>query len=54
MKLTKKKVTKKNVPPDITALKILMEEESLNVSSMTDEQLLVEYNRLLELIGSKK
>ena len=54
VKLTKKKVTKKNVPPDITALKILMEEESLNVSSMTDEQLLVEYNRLLELIGSKK
>jgi len=54
VKLTKKKVTKKNVPPDITALKILIEEENGGVMSMTDEQLLEEYDRLLELLGSKE
>ena len=54
VKLTKKKVTKKNVPPDITAIKILIEEENGSVESMSDEQLLEEYNRLLELLGSKK
>jgi hypothetical protein len=54
VKLTKKKVTKKNIPPDITALKILIEEENGGVESMTDEQLLEEYDRLLELLSSKE
>ena len=35
IKLSKKKVTKKNVPPDLSAIKILMEEQAfLGVSQM--------------------
>ena len=49
IKLTKKKVTKKNVPPDITAIKLLLEDMP-NISSMTDEELLKEKERLLKLI----
>ncbi len=50
IKLTKKKVTKKNVPPDITALKILMEEGEKAVSSLSDEELEREKKRLLALL----
>ncbi|MBE5753721.1 MAG: hypothetical protein E7340_00090 [Clostridiales bacterium] len=49
VKLAKKKVTKKNVPPDITAIKLLLENQP-NVSSMTDEQLELEKERLLNLL----
>ena len=49
IKLTKKKVTKKNVPPDITAIKLLLEDMP-SISSMTDEELLKEKERLLKLI----
>ena len=34
--LSKKKVTKKNVPPDITALKILLESKEQELNEMTD------------------
>ena len=50
IKLAKKKVTKKNVPPDLTALKILMEEGDDCVESMSDEELEKEKIRLLELL----
>lgn len=50
IKLSKKKVTKKNVPPDLTALKLLMDEDSLPLSSMTDEELQKEKERLLKLL----
>lgn len=50
VKLTKKKVTKKNVPPDITALKLLMENEVKIVSQMSEEELLAERDRLLEIL----
>ncbi len=50
IKLTKKKVTKKNVPPDISAIKILLCEEEKDLSSMTDEQLNAEKERLLKLL----
>ena len=50
IKLTKKKVTKKNVPPDITAIKMLMEKEEVPIEEMTDEQLEQEKTRLLELL----
>ncbi len=50
IKLAKKKVTKKNVPPDLTALKLLIEKQE-SVSSMTDEQLSEEKARLLELLS---
>lgn len=51
IKLLKKKVTTKNVPPDITALKILLENEQTPVSSMTDEQLEQEKVRLIQLLA---
>lgn len=50
VKLAKKKITKKNVPPDITALKILIDEEE-SVSDMTDEELETEKERLLKILA---
>jgi hypothetical protein len=51
IKLTKKKVTKKNVPPDITAIKIIMEDKSDNqVAGLSDEQLESEKQRLIKLL----
>ena len=38
LKLTKKKVTKKHIPPDITAAKLLLELEP-DIESLTDEEL---------------
>ena len=49
IKLTKKKVTKKNVPPELTALKLLMDGER-GVESMSDEELMEEKKRLLEML----
>ncbi|MBE5734169.1 MAG: hypothetical protein E7347_03860 [Clostridiales bacterium] len=54
IKLTKKKVTKKNVPPDITALKILLEGQEQPLSEMTDEQLKEEKVRLLKLLEKEQ
>lgn len=49
MVLCKLKVCKKNIPPDTTALKILMEMEALgdNVENLTDEEIRQEKLRLL-------
>lgn len=51
-KLSKKKVTKKHYAPDISAVKILLENYSNlpDVYSMTDEELLKERERLLNLL----
>ncbi len=49
IKLTKKKVTKKNVPPDMTAIKILIDDIK-PVGEMTDEELENEKNRLLQIL----
>ena len=54
IKLSKKKVTKKNVPPDITALKMLLDSKSESISQMTDEELEREKERLLKLLASQK
>ncbi len=54
IKLTKKKVTKKNVPPDITALKILMEEGQKSVATLSDEELEKEKLRLLEILRASE
>lgn len=51
MKLTKKKVIKKNIPPDITAVKVLLElysTDELNLENLSDEELLLERDKLLE------
>ena len=50
VKLTKKKVTTKNVPPDITALKLLLDENEQQVGKMSDEELEQEKIRLLKLL----
>lgn len=50
--MTKRKVTKKSVPPDMTALKILIEtQEQKPLSNLTDEELEGEKQRLLELLS---
>jgi hypothetical protein len=51
IKLSKKKVTKKNVPPDLTALKMLLDQTEISVSEMSDEQLEEEKQRLLKLLN---
>lgn len=53
VRLTKKKVTKKNVPPDITALKLLLDEQNRPVFEMSDQELEEEKQRLLELMEGK-
>ena len=50
VRLLKKKVTTKNVPPDITALKMLIDEQGKSVLEMSDEELATEKKRLLELL----
>jgi hypothetical protein len=51
LKLLKKKVTKKHVPPDVSALKVLLSLGSeTSVSEMTDEELEKEKTRLLKLL----
>lgn len=57
MKLIKKKITKKKIPPDITAVKVLLDiysDQDLDVSNMTDEELLIERDKLLEKLKEYK
>lgn len=50
--LTKRKVVTKRVPPDVSALKALLQmDEYPSVSEMTDEQLQVEKLRLIKLLA---
>jgi hypothetical protein len=53
VKLSKKKITKKKVPPDMTAIKILMAEDIKSVEEMTDEELQEEKSRLLKLLAEE-
>ena len=46
--LVKRKVTKRDVPPDLKAVKMLMEND--DISGMTDEQLKRERERLINLL----
>ncbi|MDE6504916.1 MAG: hypothetical protein K2L42_03510 [Clostridia bacterium] len=46
LKLVKKRVTKREIPPDIKAVKLLMEEGG----ELSDEQLESERQRLLKLL----
>ena len=55
MKLTKKKKTKKEIPPDLKALQLLLEERAEgNLRSMTDEELEEEKQRLMEMLKKKE
>lgn len=51
--LSKRKITKKFNPPDMNAVKFLLEKSALTddeISTMTDEELLKEKERLLRLL----
>ena len=50
--LLKRKVTKKAVPPDISAAKLLLESET-PVAAWSDEQLAAEKERLLGLLRAE-
>ncbi len=54
--LAKKKVTKKQYSPDLSALKILLEKfyNVLSVENMSDEQLEAEKNHLLQLLKEEE
>lgn len=55
--LSKRKITKKYNPPDVVALKFLLEEEGQfddEISKMSDEDLLKERDRLLQLLKEKE
>lgn len=54
VKLSKKKVTKKNVPPDMSALKMLMDETFVPVGEMSDEELEKEKERLIKELSEKQ
>lgn len=54
VKLTKKKVTYKFVPPDVTALKILIDDSEQDLGQLTEEQLQKEKERLLELLSASE
>lgn len=55
LKLVKKKVSKKYYPPDISAINILIGNNSKSdYESMTDEQLEQEKNRLLNLLKGEQ
>ena len=52
LKIVKRKVTTKHIPPDLTAAKLLFEvtgDKTFDLSALSDEQLLAEKNRLEKL-----
>lgn len=50
IRLIKRKETRKDIPPDLKAVKMLLESEGSSVTAMTDEQLQTEKERLLALL----
>lgn len=48
LKLVKKKVTRRDIPPDLKAVKLLL--ESGDVASATDEELTAEREKLLKML----
>ena len=50
LSIVKRKITQKEVPPDIAAVKFLIDENIDSYSEMTEDELLSEKNRLLNLL----
>ncbi len=48
LKLVKRKETRKDVPPDLKAVKLLLGQEEDDLGALTDEQLEAERKRLLK------
>ncbi|HOO22970.1 MAG TPA: hypothetical protein PKY53_04740 [Clostridia bacterium] len=53
-KLLKEKVSRKNVPPDISAIKTYLEMYDKEVYTMTDEELKAEKDRLIKTLRKEK
>ena len=51
LKLTKRKKTKRDIPPDLKAVQLLMASEQNDYSCMTDGELETEKARLLAMLG---
>lgn len=54
LKLTKRKRTKKDVPPDLKAVQLLLAEREGGVEALSDEELETERKRLLALLEKEK
>ena len=54
LKLTKRKRTKKDVPPDLKAVQMLLGEGVNSVESMSEEELLLERERLLAILAERQ
>ncbi len=56
LKLTKRKKTKKDIPPDLKAVQLLLGEGGREYSALSDEELEAEKNKLLAALaeGEKK
>ena len=53
IKLTKRRETHKDVPPDLKAVKMLLEDKTVNVAQMSDEELALK-NGTHELFSKKE
>ena len=55
MRMIKRKVVSKNVPPDVSAAKLLydLSENTGNLKDLTDEELEKEKQRLLEILKTQ-
>ncbi len=53
LKLVKRKETKKDVPPDLKAVKLLLE-DGIDYSALTDEQLEAEKQRLIRQLREEE
>ena len=51
LKLTKRKRTKKDVPPDLKAVQLLLGDNTLSLQSMSNEELEEERKRLLAVLA---
>ena len=56
IRMVKRKVVQKNVPPDVSALKLLIElnGEGVSVENMSDEELEKEKRRLIKMLMEEK
>jgi len=54
IRLSKKKVTVKNVPPDVTAIKMLIDEREVDLTTLSDQELESEKIRLFSILEQLK
>lgn len=52
LKLVKRKVTKRDVPPDVKAVKMLLDGD--NLSGLSDDELAAERERLIKLLKEEE